>query len=232
MAFHLHGQIQQHHGFTEDQQHTPGVRIQVVKALTEPIVVLSTSPTASSTGFMIFDSDYYDNNGTVGNFGNGPYPTPHNGDLKTDMIDLSGYTDVMVKMNSYFRTFQGQAFIRFYVNGTYNSQVEVHTDLDVNDSSPDDAVLLVRMPNSVPGNANVQIEFQFEGTTQSNVNGSGYYFWMIDDIELNGNTSASNGCNGCCIMEVGIQFLYLKVLAWIIPSSLLFNLMRILILLR
>ena len=141
------------------------------------------SPTASS-GFMIFDSDYYDNNGTVGNFGNGPYPTPHNGDLKTDMIDLSGYTDVMVKMNSYFRTFQGQAFIRFYVNGTYNSQVEVHTDLNVNDSSPDDAVLMVRMPTSVPGNANVQIEFQFEGTTQSNANGLGYYFWMIDDIEL------------------------------------------------
>ncbi len=138
----------------------------------------------ASNGFIIFDSDYYDNNGTVGNFGNGPYPTPHNGDLKTDMIDLSTYTDVMVKMNSYFRTFQGQAFIRFYVNGTYNSQVEVHTDLDVNDSSPDDDVLLVRMPTSVPGNTNVQIEFQFEGTTQSNVNGSGYYFWMIDDIEL------------------------------------------------
>ena len=138
----------------------------------------------ASTGFIIFDSDYYDNNGNSATMGGGLYPAPHNGDLKTDMIDLSGYTDVMVKMNSYFRTFQGQAFIRFYVNGTYNSQVEVHTDLDVNDSSPDDAVLLVRMPNSVPGNTNVQMEFQFEGTTQSNVNGTGYYFWMLDDIEL------------------------------------------------
>ncbi len=142
------------------------------------------SSSTASNGFMIFDSDYYDNNGSSSTMGGGLYPTPHNGDLKTDMIDLSTYTDVMVKMNSYFRTFQGQAFIRFYVNGMYNSQVEVHTDLDVNDSSPDDAVLMVRMPNSVPGNANVQIEFQFEGTTQSNVNGSGYYFWMIDDIEL------------------------------------------------
>ncbi len=141
------------------------------------------SPTAS-TGFMIFDSDYYDNNGIQGNFGGGLYPTPHNGDLKTDMIDLSGYADVMIKMNSYFRTFMGQAFINFYINGTYNSQVEVHTDLNVNDSSPKDAVLMVRMPTSVPGNANVQIEFQFEGTTQSNANGRGYYFWMIDDIEL------------------------------------------------
>ena len=142
------------------------------------------SSSTASNGFMIFDSDYYDNNGSSSTMGGGLYPTPHNGDLKTDMIDLSTYTDVMVKMNSYFRTFQGQAFMRFYVNGTYNSQVEVHTNLDVNDSSPDDDVLLVRMPTSVPGNTNVQIEFQFEGTTQSNVNGSGYYFWMIDDIEL------------------------------------------------
>jgi len=141
------------------------------------------SPTATS-GFIIFDSDYYDNNGIVGNFGNGTYPTPHNGDLRTDMIDLSAYTDVMVKFNSYFRTFQGQAFLNFYVNGTYDSQVGVHTGLNVNDSSDDDAVAMVRMPTSVPGNANVQIEFQFEGTTQSNSNGSGYYFWMIDDIEL------------------------------------------------
>lgn len=141
------------------------------------------SPTASS-GFLIFDSDYYDNNGIQGNFGNGPYPTPHNGDLKTDMIDLSLYPDVMVKLNSYFRTFQGQAFLRFYVNGVFDSEVEVHSDIDVNDSSPQDAVLLVRMPTSVPGNANVQIEFQFNGTDQSNANGMGYYFWMIDDIEL------------------------------------------------
>ena len=42
-----------------------------------------------SNGFIIFDSDYYDNNGVVGAFGTGMYPTPHNGELMTDMIDLS-----------------------------------------------------------------------------------------------------------------------------------------------
>ena len=141
------------------------------------------SPTASN-GFIIFDSGYYDNNGSSSTMGQGMYPSPHNGDLKTDMIDLSGYTDLAVKMNSFFRTFQGQAKIKFYINGTYDSEVEVHTDLDVNDASANDDELIVRMPPSVPGNSDVQLEFQFDGTTQSNVNGSGYYFWILDDIEI------------------------------------------------
>ena len=141
------------------------------------------SPTASN-GFIIFDSGYYDNNGSSSTMGQGMYPTPHNGDLKTDMIDLSGYTDLAVKMNSFFRTFQGQAKIKFYINGTYNSEVEVHTDLGINDASANDDEVIVRMPPSVPGNSDVQLEFQFDGTTQSNVNGSGYYFWILDDIEI------------------------------------------------
>lgn len=144
-------------------------------------------PVASSTltnGFIIFDSDFYDNNGVVGAFGTGMYPTPHNGELMTDMIDLSMYSDVMIRMHSYFRTFAGQAFVRFYINGVFDSEVQVHGDLDVNDSSPDDGIALVRFPATVPGNSNVQMAFVFEGTTNIVNNFGGYYFWMLDDIEL------------------------------------------------
>ena len=137
-----------------------------------------------ANGFIIFDSDYYDNDGVQNNFGGGSYPTPHNGDLKTDIIDLSSYTDVTLMMHSYFRTFQGQAFVRFYVGGQYVDQVQVHSLVAVNDATPVDEVALVRFPAGVCGNADVQIEFQFNGTDQSNQNGSGYYFWMIDDLEL------------------------------------------------
>ncbi|MEE2700174.1 MAG: T9SS type A sorting domain-containing protein [Bacteroidota bacterium] len=143
--------------------------------------ITSSTPT---NGFIIFDSDYYDNNGVVGAFGTGMYPTPHNGELMTDVIDLSMYSDVMIRMNSYFRTFAGQAFVRFYVNGVLDSEVQVHADLDVNDSSPDDGVALVRFPNTVPGNSNVQMAFIFEGTTNLVNSMGGYYFWMLDDIEL------------------------------------------------
>tara|TARA_B100000902_G_scaffold40126_1_gene47682 strand:- start:2085 stop:3977 length:1893 start_codon:yes stop_codon:yes gene_type:complete len=142
------------------------------------------SSATASNGFIIFDSDYYDNNGNSATMGQGMYPTPHNGELKTGMIDLSAYPDVTVRMHSSFRTFMGQAFLRFYVNGVYNSQVQVHADLGVNESTADDAIALVRIPTTVSGNTDVQIEFQFEGTTNSNANGMGYYYWMIDDIEL------------------------------------------------
>jgi len=145
------------------------------------------SPIASATasnGFIIFDSDYYDNNGTQGNFGGGMYPSPHNGELMTDMIDLTGYSDVTLMAHSYFRTFQGQAFVAFYVNGVYDSQVQVHSNLAVNDATTTNATTLIRFPLTVCGNANVQMQFIFDGTTQQNSNGAGYYFWMLDDLEL------------------------------------------------
>ena len=141
------------------------------------------SPT-SNNGFLIFDSDYYDNNGVAGAFGTGSYPTPHNGELLTDMIDLSSYSDVTLKMNSYFRTYAGQAFIDFYVSGVFQERVQVHANLAVNESSFVDEVILSRIPFSVVGNADVQMSFVFEGSANSNNGFSGYYFWQMDDIEL------------------------------------------------
>ena len=141
------------------------------------------SPTANN-GFLIFDSDYYDNNGAAGAFGSGTYPTPHNGELLTDMIDLSSYSDVTLKMNSFFRTYAGQAFIDFYFSGVFQERVQVHTNLAVNESSFIDEVILLRVPFSVVGNADVQMSFVFEGSTNSNNGFSGYYFWQIDDLEL------------------------------------------------
>ena len=141
------------------------------------------SPT-SNNGFLIFDSDYYDNNGVAGAFGTGIYPTPHNGELLTDMIDLSSYSDVTLKMNSYFRTYAGQAFIDFYVSGVFQERLQVHTNLAVNESSSIDEVILSRIPFSVVGNADVQMSFVFEGSTNSNNGFSGYYFWQMDDLEL------------------------------------------------
>ena len=141
------------------------------------------SPTANN-GFLIFDSDYYDNNGVAGAFGSGSYPTPHNGELLTEMIDLSSYSDVTLKMNSYFRTYAGQAFIDFYVSGVFVERIQVHTNLAVNESSFIDEVIMARVPFSVVGNADVQISFVFEGSTNSNNGFSGYYFWQMDDLEL------------------------------------------------
>ncbi len=161
---------------------TPGVTVG-----SQGAYMSNQTPIASATqnnGFIIFDSDYYDNNGSSTSMGLGQHPAPHEGMLKTDMIDLTGYGDVTLYMHSYFRTFMGQAFVNFYVNGTFVASSQVHSDLAVNDASPTDDYLMVRLPSSVCNNPNVQMEFDFDGITQSNANGSGYYFWMIDDLEL------------------------------------------------
>ncbi|MEE2953700.1 MAG: T9SS type A sorting domain-containing protein [Bacteroidota bacterium] len=142
------------------------------------------SSATQTNGFIIFDSDYYDNGGTAGAFGTGMYPCPHNGMLRTENIDFSAYSDITLQFHSYFRTFAGQAWVYFYVNGALSGQVQVHTDIDVNESTATDAIALVRVPSNVCGNNNVQMEFVFEGTTNALNGFNGYYFWMIDDLEL------------------------------------------------
>ena len=85
---------------------TPGVNTgsQGAYAGTQGPIMSSTA----SNGFMIFDSDYYDNGGTAGNFGSGQYPsnTPaspgHVGTLTTDSIDCSMYSDVTILFNSFY----------------------------------------------------------------------------------------------------------------------------------
>ena len=78
---------------------------------------------SAANGFIIFDSDYYDNGGVPGAFGTGLFPTPHTGELMTNMIDMSFYSDLSLGFNSYFRTYFGQAFVDFYVNGVFTERV-------------------------------------------------------------------------------------------------------------
>jgi len=152
------------------------------------------SPTAAN-GFMIFDSDYYDNGGTQGAFGTGIYPCNgingappigHVGTLTTDVIDCSMYSDISMFFNSFYREYTGIAKIAFSIDGgiTFTDTVEVHPDIDVNERTENDYQVMVRMPFNIAGNANVKIQFIYDGTILYNSNYNGYYFWMIDDIEL------------------------------------------------
>ena len=152
------------------------------------------SPTASN-GFVIFDSDYYDNGGTAGNFGAGQYPcnsitggapTGHVGTLTTDSIDCSMYTDVTMVFNSFYREYTGIAKVAFSIDGgiTFTDTVEVHPEIEVNERTESDYQVMVRFPQNIAGNSNVMIQFIYDGTILYNTIYNGYYFWMIDDIEL------------------------------------------------
>ena len=151
------------------------------------------SPTAAN-GFVIFDSDYYDNGGTAGNFGAGPYPcndilggnpTGHVGTLTTDSIDCSAYSDVSIVFNSFYREYTGIAKIAFSIDGgiTFTDTMEVHPGVEVNEQTVNDYRVMVRMPSNIAGNPNVKIQFIYDGTVLYSTY-NGYYFWQIDDIEL------------------------------------------------
>ncbi len=142
--------------------------------------------TTASNGFMIFDSDYLDNAGT-GNFGSGSAPAPHVGRLITNSIDLSQHTALELKFEMYARRFFSDWFVAFSIDGgtTYIDTIEFFPDdvVAVNAATPDNAIALANVSSIIGGQSNVVMQFIFDGTP-GNVNGNGYYFWMIDDIEL------------------------------------------------
>ena len=145
------------------------------------------SPT-SSNGFMIFDSDYYDNGGVAGAFGTGPYPSNpngHTGTLTTESIDLSNYSAVSLFFNSYYREYAGVAKVAFSIDGgiTFTNETVVHPNISVNDATADDFRVMINIPSNIAGQPSVHIQFIYDGTIMYN-NYYGYYFWMIDDIEL------------------------------------------------
>ncbi|MDC0201790.1 T9SS type A sorting domain-containing protein [Flavobacteriales bacterium] len=172
---------------------TPGVNMgsQGAYAGTQGPIASATA----SNGFMIFDSDYYDNGGTAGNFGAGTYPcnsitggapTGHVGTLTTDSIDCSMYSDVSILFHSFYREYTGIAKIAFSIDGgvTFTDTIEVHPDIEVNEVTANDYQVMIRMPFNIAGNPNVKIQFIYDGTILYNTSYNGYYFWQIDDIEL------------------------------------------------
>ncbi len=63
------------------------------------------SSATASNGFVIFDSDFLDNAGVAGNFGNGIAAAPHVAELITDMIDLTQHSIVDLSFTQYYRRF-------------------------------------------------------------------------------------------------------------------------------
>ena len=155
----------------------------------------SQGPIMSSTaanGFLIFDSDFYDNGGNAGAFGTGQYPanTPaipgHVGTLITDTIDCSIYPHISIVFNSFYRTFAGNAQIAFSNDGgaTFTTPIDVHPGVDVNEQTSNDYEIMIRMPDTIAGSTTVKMKFIYDGFTTAVSGYYGYYFWMIDDIRL------------------------------------------------
>lgn len=140
-----------------------------------------------SNGFMIFDSDYLHSDGDRATNGQGTVPAPHVGRLRTDTIDLSAHSGAELGFYMYARRFQSAWYVAISTDGgaTFPDSVEVFppNELPVNSSTDQNAYFRANISNYVANEAEVVLEFVFDGTV-SNSNGSGRYYWMIDDIEL------------------------------------------------
>ena len=143
------------------------------------------SSATASNGFVVFDSDFLDNAGVAGNFGNGIAAAPHVAELITDMIDLSSYAVVDLIFTQYYRRFAGPGgsqavpatYVDFSTDGgaTFPYSVTLNSSVAVNSSTAANDAVVVQAGSYVGGQDSVKVRFRFDGD---------YYFWIIDDISI------------------------------------------------
>jgi hypothetical protein len=134
------------------------------------------SPTWTN-GFMIFDSNYWDNEVNPcapEYFGTGLAPGPHYATLTTPSFDLSAYTYVGLNFHQYYKKFEGTTRVEMSVNNEVWTVI-YESDLVTGGETSLDANTRVPLGNGAVGQSNVRLRFVFEGR---------YYFWMIDDVEI------------------------------------------------
>jgi len=146
---------------------------------------------STSNGFMVFDSDFLDSNGDPATMGQGAAPAPHSGVLATSPLDFSTYPNVSITLESFARTFYGQSWIIFSTDGGVNftDSIQLHGELAVNATSDNAVNFSLNISAEVGGQSNVVVGFLYDGTN-GNMNGSGYYYWLFDDVAFTETPSA------------------------------------------
>jgi hypothetical protein len=135
---------------------------------------------SQANGVAIFDSDFLDNNGVVGNFGNGTSPSAHRGELISPLIDLTGNTDelIMLKFYSFYSNFQiNELSIAASTDGGFSWGPSV--DYRTYQADQTEGFIYVPFPaDTLAGLSNltaVRIKFIFDGD---------YYFSIVDDVTI------------------------------------------------
>lgn len=133
-----------------------------------------------NNGFVIFDSDYLDNNGIAGNFGGGAVPAPHYGELISPVIDLSGTANVQMEFYQYFRQFNSLTEIMLSNDGgaTWIDTINVNPNIATNNATDINSYKVFDI-STVAGN---QSQFRFKLSFRDD--GGSYYNWQVDDIRI------------------------------------------------
>ena len=138
------------------------------------------SPSVNN-GAVVFDSDYYDNAGIQGNFGNGPAAAPQLGELVSPEFSCEGAQSVWLKFNQSYRHFTNSVTkINVSIDGgaTWGSDYIVNSSIAVNAATSSDSEILLNISDQAADQANVRFKFVFDAN---------YYFWIIDDVYVIGD---------------------------------------------
>ena len=132
------------------------------------------SPSVAN-GAAVFDSDFYDNAGTPGNFGAGIAPAPQVGELISPEFSCEGHESVWIQFNQYYRNYQSTTTYAVSIDGgeTWIDGHPFNTDVAVNAGIDPASVKLIDISDIAAGQANVKFKFIFNAN---------YYFWVIDDV--------------------------------------------------
>ncbi len=126
-----------------------------------------------SNGFMIFDSNYWDDNDNqCGGFGTGPDPGPHTAWLISNSFSLAGVTGAVVTYQQQFRNYSSTIKVQYSINsGT--TWVDMITQSDFPGATAE--WKSATFPAGAIGQTNVRLRFLYSGS---------YYHWAIDDITV------------------------------------------------
>ncbi|MEZ4799981.1 MAG: T9SS type A sorting domain-containing protein [Flavobacteriales bacterium] len=130
-----------------------------------------------SNGFMIFDSNYWDNTEAIvgscaSGLGTGLDPAPHTAWLTTQNLDFSGVSNVSITFQQQFRIYTGTTKVQASTN---NGASWFDVGTNVGTSTPNAVWVTFNISSSVGGLSNVKLRFEFSGF---------YYWWQIDDITI------------------------------------------------
>ncbi|MBM3410939.1 MAG: T9SS type A sorting domain-containing protein [Bacteroidetes bacterium] len=148
---------------------------------TANLTVQSSTP---ANGFMVFDSDWLDNNGVQGAFGQGIFPAPHRGMLISPSFNAAQYPFLNLEFYQYYRRFAGPTsqaqpatYVLFSTDGgaTWGDTLTLNSGIAVNQASARNSLIRVNVSDYIGGAANAKIAFLFHGD---------YYFWQIDDVKI------------------------------------------------
>lgn len=122
--------------------------------------------TTAANGFAMYDSD-----------GIGVEPGEQDSKIiYNGTINCSGHPKVAVMFESYYRKFHGTPYLEVSNNGTTWTSFELHTNLNVNQSSANPTIVTVNITAVAGNQPNVYLRFRYHGEWD--------YAWMVDDIVI------------------------------------------------